>query len=169
MPLSFSSIRGEKRRSLPVFGENFNILLVSSIKLSGGEVMFKVVDKLGTALDRASVRQTVLTDNLANVNTPGFKRSDVQPLNTFPKELQKASNPRLARTNARHLPGIVVENSPFNIIQDQSTTMRNDGNNVDPDRERVLLLENQLYYESLIDAVSRKLGQIRSVIGEGRR
>ncbi|NMA61952.1 MAG: flagellar basal body rod protein FlgB [Firmicutes bacterium] len=131
--------------------------------------MFKTVNKLGVGLDRASLRQTVLSNNLANVNTPGFKRSDVQPLNTFPRELQRASATRLSRTNARHLPGVVVESSPFNVVQDQSTTMRNDGNNVDPDRERVLLLENQLYYESLIDAVSRKLGQIRSVIGEGRR
>jgi flagellar basal-body rod protein FlgB len=47
--------------------------------------------------------------------------------------------------------------------------MRNDGNNVDLERERVYLMENQLYYDSLIDAVSRKLGQLRSVIGEGRR
>jgi flagellar basal-body rod protein FlgB len=47
--------------------------------------------------------------------------------------------------------------------------MRTDGNNVDVERERVLLLENQLHYESLIDAVSRKLGQLRNVIGEGRR
>lgn len=131
--------------------------------------MFRTVDKLGLALDRASLRQTVLTDNLANANTPGFKRSDVQELDAFPRQLQKASNTRLTRTNSRHLPGLAVESSPFSIVQDQSTTMRNDGNNVDPDRERILLLENQLYYESLIDAVSRKLSQVRSVIGEGRR
>lgn len=131
--------------------------------------MFKTVNKLGTGLDRASLRQTILSNNLANVNTPGFKRSDVQSLDAFPRQLQRASVAGLTRTNARHMPGRAVESSPFSVVEDRSTTMRNDGNNVDPDRERVLLLENQLYYESLIDAVSRKLGQIRSVIGEGRR
>ncbi len=131
--------------------------------------MFKTVNKLGVGLGRSSLRQAVLSNNLANVNTPGFKRSDVQSLNEFPKELQRASATRLRRTNARHLPGVAVDSQSFSVVQDQSTTMRNDGNNVDPDRERVLLLENQLYYESLIDAVSRKLGQVRSVISEGRR
>ncbi|MCP6497754.1 hypothetical protein NL476_27720, partial [Klebsiella pneumoniae] len=57
----------------------------------------------------------------------------------------------------------------FSVVQDRSSVMRNDGNNVDPDREKVLITENQLHYDSLIDAVSRKLSQLRTVIGEGRR
>ncbi len=133
--------------------------------------MFRVVNKLGTGLSKASLRQTVLSNNLANFNTPGFKRSDVTMDTRFATQLDKVQSPGLSRTNARHLPGGVASSSssqPFSVVQDNSTTMRNDGNNVDPDREQVLILENQLYYESLIDAVSRKLGQIRSVIGEGR-
>ena len=132
--------------------------------------MFRIVNKLSTGLSEASVRHNVLSDNLANFNTPGFKRSDVKSDARFSSELTRAHTSGLRRTNARHLPGgAAIETQPFSIVQDNSTTMRNDGNNVDPDREKVLLLENQLYYESLIDAVSRKLGQIRSVIGEGRR
>lgn len=131
--------------------------------------MFKVVDRLGTGLSKASLRQTVLSNNLANFNTPGFKRSDVQMQTGFSGALARVQNPQLLRTNTRHLPGEFRPKQSFSVVQDHSNTMRNDGNNVDPDREKVLLLENQLYYESLIDAVSRKLGQIRSVIGEGRR
>lgn len=89
---------------------------------------------------------------------------------SFSRELTRVQNPRLTRTNVRHLQGsLSMRTDPFSVVQDNSTTMRNDGNNVDPDQEQVLLLENQLYYESLIDAVSRKLGQLRTVIGEGRR
>lgn len=132
--------------------------------------MFRLVDKLGSGLNRATLRHSVISNNLANSNTPGFKRSDVVMDTSFSRELTRTQNPRLARTNARHLPGATTTSSqPFSVVQDNSTTMRNDGNNVDPDREQVLLLENQLYYESLTDAVSRKLGQIRTVIGEGRR
>lgn len=132
--------------------------------------MFKLVDKLGTGLSKASLRHNVISNNLANYNTPGFKRSDVTMDTRFSRELTRVQNPRLSRTNARHLPGTSRKGTaPFSVVQDNSTTMRNDGNNVDPDREQVLLLENQLYYESLTDAVSRKLGQLRSVIAEGRR
>lgn len=131
--------------------------------------MFKLVDKLGSGLGKATLRHNVLSNNLANSNTPGFKRSDVVVDTRFSRELTRLQNPRLSRTSARHLPGTTTTGAqPFSVVQDNSTTMRNDGNNVDPDREQVLLLENQLYYESLTDAVSRKLGQIRTVIGEGR-
>ncbi|NLL48956.1 MAG: flagellar basal body rod protein FlgB [Firmicutes bacterium] len=132
--------------------------------------MFRVVDKLGTGLGKASLRHNVISNNLANYNTPGFKRSDVQMDTRFAREMLRVQNPRLSQTHARHLPGTVRPSaSPYSVVQDYSTTMRNDGNNVDPDREQVLLMENQLYYESITDAVSRKLGQLRTVIGEGRR
>ena len=132
--------------------------------------MFKLVDKLGTGLNQASLRHTVLSNNMANYNTPGFKRSDVAMNSSFSRELTRVQNPKLTRTNVRHLQGsLSMRTDPFSVVQDNSTTMRNDGNNVDPDREQVLLLENELYYDSLIDAVSRKLGQLRTVIGEGRR
>lgn len=131
--------------------------------------MFKLVNKLSTGLAKASLRHSVLSNNLANFNTPGFKRSDVVDSPSFSRQLAQ-SETQLRRTNSAHLTGPAPRGGqPFSVVRDHSTTMRNDGNNVDVDRERVLLLENQLYYDSLIDAVSRKLGQLRTVIGEGRR
>ena len=53
------------------------------------------------------------------------------------------------------------------MVQDNTTAMRNDGNNVDPDREMALVAENQLYYQALVEAVSRKLSSLRSAITEG--
>jgi len=136
----------------------------------GGGLVFRLVDRLSVGLSKASLRQTVLSNNLANFNTPGFKRSDVVDNPSFARELARAQTSGLRRTHAKHLPGLAGRGvQGFSVVQDPTTTMRTDGNNVDVDRERVLLLENQLYYESLIDAVSRKLGQLRSVIGEGRR
>ncbi|NLJ80023.1 MAG: flagellar basal body rod protein FlgB [Firmicutes bacterium] len=131
--------------------------------------MFKTINKLGLGLDKAALRHTVLSDNLANANTPGFKRSDLVGQNRFTAELSKAADLGLMSTDKRHLTGASFQSQRFSVVRDGSSAMRNDGNNVDPDRERVLLLENQLYYEALIDAVSRKLGQLRSAIVEGRR
>ncbi|HHY14547.1 MAG TPA: flagellar basal body rod protein FlgB [Firmicutes bacterium] len=132
--------------------------------------MFKTVNKLSLGLDKASLRHEVLSDNLANVNTPGFKRSDVQSHSLFAQQLGQMRTTQLRRTNAGHLTAASRRAAkPFSVVTDHTSSMRNDGSNVDMERERVYLLENQLYYDSLIDAVSRKLSQIRSVIGEGRR
>lgn len=132
--------------------------------------MFKTVNKLRLGLNKASLRHSVLSDNLANVNTPGFKRSDVLSHSVFADRLRLADTPGLKRTNAKHLPGTSFRGTEaYSVVTDCTSAMRNDGNNVDMERERVYLLENQLYYDSLIDAVSRKLSQVRSVIGEGRR
>jgi flagellar basal-body rod protein FlgB len=132
--------------------------------------VFKTVNKLSLGLNRATLRHSVLSNNLANVNTPGFKRSDVDTHSVFAETLSRARTLDLKRTDARHLPAASFRSQMQpSIVTDYSSTMRNDGNNVDLERERVYLMENQLYYDSLIDAVSRKLGQLRSVIGEGRK
>lgn len=133
--------------------------------------MFKTVDQLGTALTRTTLRHTVLSNNLANSNTPGFKRSDVQTRRgSFSRELgvrMKRYSP--ARTHPKHLSHSRRRYRDYSVVQDHTTTMRNDGNNVDPEREMSYIMENQLHYQALADAVSRKLGQLRSAIGEGRR
>ncbi len=131
--------------------------------------MFKVVEQLQQGLGAASERHSVLSNNLANANTPGFKRSDVVITNTFDSEFRsRLQRSGIARTHPKHLPSRRRSEVGWQVVQDYSTTMRNDGNNVDPDREMALVAENQLYYQSLIEAVSRKLRSIRSAITEGR-
>lgn len=125
--------------------------------------MFKLVDALAQSLDASSLRHQVLSDNLANTNTPDFRRSDVEFSQVF-------NNVKLsmAKTDARHLEHRKF-NSKISIVQDESTIMRNDGNNVDPDREMIFLLENQIYYQTMTDMLNRNLGLLRSVISEGGR
>jgi len=133
-------------------------------------VMFKTVDQLGTALSRTTLRHTVLSGNLANSNTPGYKRSDVQSSKSFSRELGlqiRRYSP--VKTHPKHLSTMNRRGREYWVEQDSTTTMRNDGNNVDPEREIAYIMENQLHYQALADAVSRKLGQLRSAIGEGRR
>lgn len=131
--------------------------------------MFKTVNQLQQALGGASQRHAVLSNNLANANTPGFKRSDVTITSAFAAEFgSKLQRQGTSRTHPNHLPFKRDTDVTWRIVQDNSTTMRNDGNNVDPDREMALVAENQLYYQSLVEAVSRKLGSLRSAITEGR-
>lgn len=130
--------------------------------------MFSLVNRLNTALDGSSLRHKVLSDNIANVNTPQFKRSDVNFMEALSCTPEKARL-NLARTHPKHLTGRAKTESKFRIETDFTTTMRNDTSNVDIEREMTLLTENQLYYTTITDNLSRRLGLLRSVIGEGRR
>ena len=121
--------------------------------------MFKLVDRLSVGLSKAGLR-TVLSNNLANFNTPVLS-VPAWWTTVVARELARAE---LACAGpAKHLPGLA--GGVFRSFRWCRTpaTMRT-GNSVDVDREQVLLLENQLYESNR--CVSRKLGQLRSVIGE---
>ena len=126
--------------------------------------MFKFVDLVTNGLDAANLRHKVLSNNLANANTPHFQRSDVGFSNLF----QQSSSMPIAATHPRHIAVTRRRSGGLRIVQDNSTSIRNDGSNVDVDREMVMLLENQLHYQAMADVISRNLGYLRLVIGEGR-
>ncbi len=122
-------------------------------------------------MDAAATRQKIMANNLANVSTPGFKASEV----TFEDELKKAleGSSRLSGTitNERHIPfgppkGMEVRPQINKLDQ---TVMRNDGNNVDIDREMALLAKNTVMYNALAQKISGYFAKLRYVISEGRR
>ena len=121
--------------------------------------------RLQQTLDAAAEKQRVYAHNLANVNTPRFKRREV----VFAEELRRAgAELPLARTNKKHLARKQAEEKAYRVVNDTSSTMRTDGNNVDVDREMVLLAMNQLHYNAAADVLSRRFGLLRYVITEGR-
>ena len=123
-----------------------------------------VMQGLTRGLDVAALRQKVTANNIANLNTPGFKRSYV----LFGEELEKARGKLpLARTDARHYPGRPGETDP-RVQKEQHTSRRSDGNNVDLDQEMLDMVTNQLRYNALIQTISGRLAAWRYVINEGR-
>lgn len=127
------------------------------------------LNSIQKALDGSALKHTVISNNLANVNTPGFKKSEV----SFQAALEESLRPgaELKRTRDLHLPAAInVEDSRIiQIRQVQETTLRNDGNNVDMDMELAALAENNLYFNSLAQLLSSQLSLLRQSISEGRR
>lgn len=119
---------------------------------------------LETGLDASSLRQKVLSNNVANVDTPDFKRSDVDFQQILGEALgDPGANLPLKVTAPQH-----IQSSPGGtqsaVVTDGSTTLRNDGNNVDIDREMANVAENGLYYNSVTQALTNQLGLLRMVI-----
>jgi flagellar basal-body rod protein FlgB len=125
----------------------------------------KIFTLLEGGLDGLSLRNKVLADNIANVDTPNFKRSDIN----FEEVLQQALKVKdaghieLQRTSPRHLPGIGISGDSL-IIKDKRTTFRNDGNNVDIDMEMARLAQNTLEYNALSRSFTSHLAMLRQVI-----
>ncbi|BBB93192.1 flagellar basal body rod protein FlgB [Methylomusa anaerophila] len=134
-----------------------------------GSTQVKVLEQ---ALNASSFRQRVISNNIANVDTPGFKKSEV----SFEDQLNKAigvNNEKklpLVRTNGRHLPLPLQGTDIAPEIQTiTNTSLRNDGNNVDIDIEMASLAKNSIYYDALAQQMNRYFSGIKSAINEGRR
>jgi flagellar basal-body rod protein FlgB len=111
---------------------------------------------LDAALGAASMRQQVIANNLANVNTPGYKRKEVN----FEEALASA----LADNDEQALASF----SPA-VSTDDTISMRLDGNSVDVDNEMAHLAENNVMYNALVQVVSKRLNDLSYVISDGRR
>jgi len=105
------------------------------------------VDNYAKAMSRTTLRQSLLTNNLANVNTPGYKRRDVSFNMTLEGEQKK-------------LGGLEGDGE---IVTDQSS-IRQDGNNVDMETEVAGLTETQLRYEALTQMTAGYFNDLKSVI-----
>ena len=117
-------------------------------------------------LDRAALNQKVISANVANVGTPGYRRLGV----TFGDELEKAMSSgavKLKRTNPKHLPSGRLNNvKPEVVMVDDGYS--NGINNVNIDSEMVDLAKNQLDFNTAAKLLSLKFSQLRTAI-RGRR
>jgi flagellar basal-body rod protein FlgB len=115
---------------------------------------------LQAAMSGLAARQRAIANNVANVDTPNFKASEVR----FEDALKSAMNSAT--------PGSPPTQSSLNASVSQSslvggTTLRADGNNVDIDREMAMLSETNLTYSAITQVMSTRLGILRSVIKGG--
>jgi len=115
------------------------------------------LDRLQRSLGHTAERQGLLMNNLANVNTPGFKRQDMD----FSIVLDEAQggSPRLKQWRDR---------AQADFGGAGSSSVRVDGSSVDLEHEVMAIAETDLRYQALTDLTSRYFAGLRNVIREGR-
>ena len=131
--------------------------------------MFKSVDVLQQGLSASWTRNAVIRNNIANVETPGFKASHVEFESLMHQALQ-GSGFRGTVTHPRHIPigSGRTEDIRGRIVKRNDTSMRMDGNNVDIEAENVALAQNSIYYNTLLEKMNSEIRRLRSAITEGR-
>lgn len=108
-------------------------------------------DMLSRLLDTASMRHRVISNNLANVNTPGFHRQEVSFEEAFSRELQRGGEDRASAVLPR-------------VIESQTGVVRQDGNNVDLDKEMGDLSKNALMFNTVTQLLAGQISSMRTAI-----
>ena len=121
------------------------------------------------ALDGAMLRQKVIANNLANVDTPGYKAVEV----TFEEQLKKLIKEGqrgfpLRTSHPRHMQAVETSGLEVGMKVLDGYKYRNDGNTVDIDREMARLAKNVVYYNAVSSSISQELRILRMAITGGR-
>lgn len=125
------------------------------------------VDFYKKALDGTWERNKAITHNMANENTPNYKRKII----TFEDQLKQSMNQSkvsLNTTNDKHIGAKTSDFSP-KAIMDKNSSYRLDGNNVNIDTESADLAKNTIMYDALIKQVIGEFDKIKNVISEGSK
>lgn len=130
--------------------------------------MYGDIDIMNKALNASWKRNEVLSNNIANAETPNYKRMDVEFKDILKSEL--GDNPNLVgrRTNEKHIEINEMPNSDFNIASSQGYSTRKDKGNVDIDVEMARLNANSMYYDTVSMMATGKLSRYRTSITGGR-
>ena len=123
--------------------------------------IYSYINVLDKAADASWLRNELISNNIANQDTPGYKRTDVDFESQLSQALKnqkytsidaKVKNVELSRLNGR----IYTDYGDFSYRMDE--------NNVDPEQEQVKLAANQLKYQGLIEAMTKEFANIKSVL-----
>ena len=130
----------------------------------------QTVDILHRSMDVAMLRQDVIADNIANADTPNFKRSFVNFESQLKAALDSEDTPRplqAAMSRDRHVP--FSQPVDYRDVRPQRqldylTTADNNGNNVDIEVESMNFLNNQLLYTLMTNSVNQQFQRINMVV-----
>jgi flagellar basal-body rod protein FlgB len=135
--------------------------------------MSETFQVLRKSLDSLAVRNEAIANNIANIDTPQYKRIEVTFQDQLKAILDKSHEKSpMVRTHPKHFP--IVSASALNDFRPDlrvvtETSGRNDGNNVDMNIESAKLAENTAHYNSLADVTSRYLAGLRHAVTEGKQ
>ena len=122
---------------------------------------FDYVNVLDKAADASWKRETVLANNIANVNTPGYKRKDLDFEGVLKQELGRCKHTSLdTKIDNLHMDHL----NPSVYTDLSNYSYRLDGNNVDIDVEEVEYASEQIRYQGITAGINNEFNRMKTVI-----
>lgn len=120
---------------------------------------------LQRAMDASSLRQKVISDNLANAETPNYKSKQVAFEDVLKQHLSNQTQFEGKRTDSRHLNIGQGDELPTPVtLVNSNAIMLNNGNNVDVDKEMAQMGKNALWYYSLTEQLNSEFQRLSTAI-----
>ena len=124
------------------------------------------ISTLDKALNYSTTKQKVISQNIANVDTPNYKAKNASFKTAFNEALSDSLVAN--RTNARHFVFNKSNHLSSTIITRNQVSYNESGNSVDIDQEMAELAKNQIYYNALSERISGKFSSLQNVIRGGK-
>ena len=113
-------------------------------------------------------RQDVLSQNVANADTPGFVARDLKPLD-FQQEMQSAAQSRIAGltvTNPRHIAAKTSANSDFDVTDTPDVEANPNGNAVSLEQEMIKVSDTQMQFQAAANLYGKAMSLMKTAIGQ---
>lgn len=134
------------------------------MNINGSSISENTYNLLKKSMDASALRGKVIANNIANINTKGYKKFYV----TFEETLNDSMAQNTLKTdNSKHMQ-TSSGSGDITVQRDDSTSMRQDGNNVDIDLEMTNQAANSLMYNALVKQINSKISLTSYVIGGGK-
>ncbi len=124
--------------------------------------IFSGLSGLESGIAASWTRNSVIQNNIANIDTPNFKASEVA-FETLYKNALEGDDYKMKRTRATHMGGSAATGD-FEVVYKHDTVQRMDGNNVDVDREMTDYAKNVIWYNTLQAKINGQFNQLRTAI-----
>ena len=122
---------------------------------------FDYINVLDKAADASWLRNDAISNNIANADTPGYKRQDVN----FETQLAKALRSSRYTSMDSKVANVKMNRlNPITYTDYSGYSYRIDGNNVDPDTEGAYLAKNQVVYQGLTQSINQEFKNLQSVM-----
>ncbi len=120
---------------------------------------------LKTRMRWLETRQRLLSENVANAETPGYRGRDLKAQD-FTRQLQAATSVQLISTNPGHVAGATQGDPAFATDRSQPFEVTPRGNSVSLEEEMMRIAQNQTDHQTATALYSRSLGLIKSALGK---
>lgn len=130
------------------------------------DVNDKTLKALTTALNFREMRQELISSNVANANTPGYKAKKLDFEEALARALDVDGQMQMNATDGRHYN---VGSGGFNnlepeIYDNPNGVVSENGNTVDVEAEMAQMAENKLMYDALVQLINKKMGIMKYAI-----
>lgn len=130
-------------------------------------VFDSTIGALNTSLNLRMMNQNVISSNIANADTPGYKAKDLEFEGALREVLGVSQGLRPETDHPEQMAKHPTDPVNPEVIEQMDGVESLDGNTVDRSKEMAKLAENQLLYDASTELMKRKLGMLKYSVSEG--